>query len=63
MIELSAITEDNYIERSISSQTGAGAGEEVADTWYTRDFSATWQDVTEGCSGLIDKTIQQGCRR
>ena len=63
MIEFSTITEDNYIERSISSQTGAGAGEEIADPWYTGDFSATWQDVTEGCSGLIGKTIQQECRR
>ncbi len=35
------------------------AGEEVADPWYTGDFSATWQDVTEGCAGLIDKTIRQ----
>jgi len=29
------------------------AGEEVADPWYTGDFSATWADVTAGCEGLI----------
>jgi protein-tyrosine phosphatase len=27
---------------------------DVADPWYTRDFEATWQDVLEGCTGLLD---------
>ena len=26
---------------------------EVADPWYTRDFEATWQDVQEGCRGIL----------
>ena len=26
----------------------------VADPWYTRDFDATWDDVTEGCQGLFE---------
>ena len=26
----------------------------VADPWYTRDFKATWQDVTAGCQGLLE---------
>ena len=26
----------------------------VADPWYTRDFKATWQAVTEGCQGLLE---------
>ena len=25
----------------------------VADPWYTGDFEATWQDVSEGCQGLM----------
>ena len=25
----------------------------VADPWYTGDFEATWQDVQEGCQGLL----------
>ncbi|MBR3298116.1 MAG: low molecular weight phosphotyrosine protein phosphatase [Clostridia bacterium] len=29
-------------------------GCEVADPWYTGDFEATWRDVAEGCSGLIE---------
>ena len=28
-------------------------GESVADPWYTRDFEAAWDDVTEGCRGLL----------
>ena len=26
---------------------------DVADPWYTRDFDATWRDVTEGCAALL----------
>ena len=25
----------------------------VADPWYTGDFEATWNDVNEGCDGLL----------
>ncbi len=25
----------------------------VADPWYTDDFETTWQDVLEGCRGLL----------
>ena len=25
----------------------------VADPWYTGDFQATWEDVLEGCDGLL----------
>ena len=28
---------------------------DVADPWYTGDFEATWQDVLEGCTGLLDE--------
>lgn len=30
---------------------------DVADPWYTSDFEATWQDVSEGCRGLLDYLI------
>ena len=30
---------------------------EVADPWYTDDFQATWEDVTEGGQGLL-KTLE-----
>ena len=26
---------------------------DVADPWYTGDFEATWQDVSEGCEALL----------
>lgn len=32
----------------------AGRHDEVADPWYTGDFDATWDDVTEGCAALLD---------
>jgi Protein-tyrosine-phosphatase len=25
----------------------------VPDPWYTEDFEVTWQDVLEGCQGLL----------
>lgn len=28
---------------------------QVADPWYTGDFEATWNDVLEGCQGLLQK--------
>lgn len=31
----------------------------VADPWYTRDFEATWQDVLEGCNGLLKTIIEK----
>ena len=31
----------------------ARAGQEVADPWYTGDFDETWQDVSDGCAGLL----------
>ena len=32
---------------------------DVADPWYTGDFSATWRDVAEGCSGLLKAITAQ----
>ena len=31
----------------------------VADPWYTEDFEATWQDVLEGCQGLLRELIER----
>lgn len=33
---------------------------QVADPWYTGNFDATWQDVSEGCQGLLDKLRREG---
>ena len=31
---------------------------DVADPYYTGDFEATWQDVEEGCRGLLERITQ-----
>ena len=28
---------------------------DVADPWYTGNFEATWQDVKDGCRGLLEE--------
>ena len=32
---------------------------DVADPWYTGDFQATWDDVTEGCEALLSFILKQ----
>ena len=31
---------------------------DVADPWYTGDFEATWRDVIEGCTGLMQSIVE-----
>lgn len=33
----------------------AGIHRDVADPWYTGDFTATWNDVQAGCQALLEK--------
>ena len=33
---------------------------DVADPWYTGDFQATWDDVTEGCAELLKYIMAKG---
>lgn len=32
---------------------------DVADPWYTRDFEATWNDITAGCQGFLKRLEQK----
>ncbi|MGN0262680.1 MAG: low molecular weight protein-tyrosine-phosphatase [Eggerthellaceae bacterium] len=32
----------------------ADTASDVVDPWYTGDFEATWRDVVEGCSALLE---------
>ncbi len=32
-----------------------GKNRDVADPWYTGDFNATWEDINEGCTALLEK--------
>ena len=34
--------------------TFAGTGADVADPWYTGDFTTTYNDVLAGCKGLLE---------
>ncbi len=31
---------------------------DVADPWCTGDFEATWRDVIEGCTGLLEYCLE-----
>lgn len=35
--------------------TFADRSDDVADPWYSRDFSAAYHDIEEGCRGLLEK--------
>ena len=37
----------------------AGKDKEVADPWYTGDFEATWQDVSEGCRAVLRSVLEK----
>ena len=30
---------------------------DVADPWYTGDFTETWNDVVEGCTRILEELI------
>lgn len=32
---------------------------EVADPWYTGDFSATWEDILEGCTQILEECTHE----
>ena len=34
-----------------------GMPRDVADPWYTGNFQATWDDVQEGCEGLLRELL------
>ena len=42
---------DNKIHLLLDYTTRPG---DVADPWYTGDFEATWRDVAEGCTALLN---------
>lgn len=40
--------------------TFAGSDRDIADPWYTGDFDATYEDVKEGCDGLLAHLRKSG---
>jgi len=35
-----------------------GNSRDVADPWYTGDFTATWNDVNAGCRAMLEKILK-----
>ncbi len=35
----------------------ADSDKDIADPWYTGNFDVTYDDVTKGCSGLLEKIL------
>ena len=35
-----------------------GNSRDVADPWYTGDFTATWNDVNAGCRAMLEQLLQ-----
>ena len=33
---------------------------DIADPWYTGDFNRTYDDILEGCQGLLDYLLKEG---
>lgn len=55
MIRITGGDPDNKIIKLMNLTSRPG---DVADPWYTGDFTATWRDVTEGCDALLQQIDQ-----
>ena len=46
-----------YLQRMFPGETKFRAflDRNVADPWYTGDFTQTWLDITEGCSRIMEE--------
>ena len=44
---------DNKI--SLLLEHAGRQGDEVADPWYTHDFDTAWNEIKEGCEGLLEE--------
>ena len=41
------------MEKIYKLLTFAGRGDDVSDPWYSRDFETAYNDIAEGCTGLL----------
>ncbi len=37
-----------------------GSGRDIADPWYTGDFTTTYSDIVRGCEGFLTVLGQEG---
>ena len=50
----------NYLARMFPGETKFESFLErnVADPWYTGDFTQTWEDICEGCRRLLEEIVR-----
>ena len=56
MLRITGGDPDGKISRCLDHTSRSG---DVADPWYTGDFTATWRDVSEGCAALLRELRQR----
>lgn len=54
MINITRIFPDDPQHKVRKLLEFAGRDDDVADPWFTRDFKAAYNDILEGCTGLLD---------
>lgn len=49
----------NYLRRMFPGETKFRSflGRNVADPWYTGDFTQTWADICEGCTRILEELV------
>ena len=47
------IAPEDYCKVHLIMEFAGKPGQDVADPWYTRNFERSWQDIAEGCRGLL----------
>jgi protein-tyrosine phosphatase len=58
-LEISANSKERRLKKVSLLMDYTDHPRDVADPWYTGDFEATWNDVLEGCSNLLNLLIPQ----
>ena len=53
-LEISANSKERRLKKVSLLMDYTDHPRDVADPWYTGDFEATWNDVLEGCSNLLN---------
>lgn len=57
--DIKAITGEDKLGKIVRLMDFTDSPHDIADPWYTGDFDTTWDDVTKGCTALINKFGQK----
>ena len=60
MRNLNRMLKNDPEEKLYKFLTFAGSGRDIADPWYTGNFDETYEDIQEGCEGLLDYLGKHG---